>query len=196
MEQTDSPVVGVAGRAKPWGRRSDLHRWLRRNHAAFAGRLEREDPGWSALASEFASAGMTNARGGPPSADTLRHAWARVCASVEAASVVARARTTAAAGIPGVARGLPSQAPRPAAGGPVSATPRPTAPAVQQAVPVPSAPPAAAHRPAPVHAPRGPAPLFDPDEPGLTEEQRERRRRANAGLRADYERHDAKFRLG
>ncbi len=48
------------------------------NHDAFAERLERFKPDWTALAEVFAKAGLTDRRGNPPTGEAARKTWQRV----------------------------------------------------------------------------------------------------------------------
>ena len=55
--------------------RGTLRSWMAVNHDAFAKRLERFKPDWSALAAVFAKAGLTDRRGNPPTAEATRKTW-------------------------------------------------------------------------------------------------------------------------
>lgn len=60
-------------------RRGTLREWMRRNHEAFARKLQEVRPEWDVLAKLFADGGFTDARGNiPTSGETVRKTWFRV----------------------------------------------------------------------------------------------------------------------
>ena len=75
-------VAGV--RSQPPLRRSDLYRWLRARHRALSKLLADQNPSWIVVADKVAAAGVTNTRGGAPSADSVRRVWACVVKDIEA----------------------------------------------------------------------------------------------------------------
>jgi hypothetical protein len=70
--------------------RGTLRTWMTLNHDAFAERLERFKPDWTALAEVFAKSGLTDRRGNPPTAEATRKTWQRVRIAARANPAVTR----------------------------------------------------------------------------------------------------------
>jgi hypothetical protein len=66
-------------------RRSELYSWMMQNHEQFAAVVaEAVRPNWRAIAEAFASEGLTDADGKPPSAEATRQTWWKVRKAVKA----------------------------------------------------------------------------------------------------------------
>lgn len=75
----------AAGLAKrPYGGRQDLYCFLRTNMAELSAILKRLDPTWQSVAEELGNAGIIGAAGNPPTSESVRKSWQRVCRDVEA----------------------------------------------------------------------------------------------------------------
>jgi hypothetical protein len=93
--------------------RSELSRWMRRNHDALAARFQGDRKiDWRGLAHVFEQAGLVDRTGKPASAETARKAWERARKAVAAARAKSGRLETPARSVP--ARPAVSQAPAPA----------------------------------------------------------------------------------
>jgi len=83
---TDGQMTRVAaGLAKrPYGGRQDLYRFLRANMAELSAMFEELKPSWRTVAEELTNAGIIGASGDPPTRESVRKSWQRVCRDVEA----------------------------------------------------------------------------------------------------------------
>ena len=59
-------------------KRGTLRAWMIENRAAFEERLLTRKPDWPTLAAVFASAGLLDSRGKPPTSEAARKTWQRV----------------------------------------------------------------------------------------------------------------------
>ena len=64
--------------------RSELARWMRRNHDALVQRWNGQRVDWTEIAKVFAKAGLTGRSGKPASPDSVRKAWERTQKAVAA----------------------------------------------------------------------------------------------------------------
>ena len=88
--------------------RSNLYRWMRENHDAFAAALaEAGRPNWDAITKELAKDGFTDSDGKSPASEVVRQTWWKVRKAVEAARAKA-AHSPASASHPAVQRVAPS----------------------------------------------------------------------------------------
>lgn len=83
---TDGRMTRVAaGLAKrPYGGRQDLYCFLRANMAELSAIFEELKPSWRTVAEELTNAGIIGASGDPPTRESARKSWQRVCRDVEA----------------------------------------------------------------------------------------------------------------
>jgi hypothetical protein len=77
MARTNEEVLAAIENAAPASSRSELARWMRRNHDALAQRLNGQRVDWTEIAKVFAKAGLTGRSGKPASPDSVRKAWER-----------------------------------------------------------------------------------------------------------------------
>ena len=89
----DRPLSDLvaAVRSRPPLRRSALYRWLHSHRRVIAKTLVQENPSWIVVAESVAAAGVTNTKGQPPSADSVRRVWMCVLKDTAAAET-ARAK--------------------------------------------------------------------------------------------------------
>lgn len=158
------------------GRHSQVYRIMRARHASLTAKFEAGWIGWEAVAQEMAGIGVSGKRGtAPPSADSLRRVWKRVCRDVEAEAMK-----------------LAAQPPKRLPPSRMSPDWRPTVVA-----PLPPPPP-------PIRR-QLPAPLADggslgtgtvsPEDDGFTEEEKQRIAEGQAVIDALLDEHDKKFRF-
>ena len=78
----------AAGLAKrPYGGKQDLYCFLRANTAELSALFEELKPSWRTIAEELTNAGIIGANGDPPTRESARKSWQRVCRDVEAEGV-------------------------------------------------------------------------------------------------------------
>ena len=71
-------------------KRGTLRAWMAENRAAFEERLLTRKPDWPTLAGVFASAGLLDSRGNPPTAEATRKTWQRVKGPVRTQKAAAK----------------------------------------------------------------------------------------------------------
>jgi cell division septation protein DedD len=84
MARTNDEVLAAIEKAAPVSSRSELARWMRRNHDALVQRLNGQRVDWTEIAKVFAKAGLTGRSGKPASPDSVRKAWERTQKAVAA----------------------------------------------------------------------------------------------------------------
>ncbi len=67
--------------------RSDVYRWLRREHASVSEAMAAYNPSWETLARTMIAEGVRGRFGSLPNAKSIPKVWARVCRDVEAGQV-------------------------------------------------------------------------------------------------------------
>src|SRR6185437_8219073 len=84
MARTNDEVLAAIEKAVTVSSRSELARWMRRNHDALVQRLNGQRVDWTEIANVFAKAGLTGRSGRPASPDSVRKAWERTQKAVAA----------------------------------------------------------------------------------------------------------------
>jgi hypothetical protein len=84
MARTNDEVLAAIEKAAPVSSRSELARWMRRNHDALVQRLNGQRVDWTEVAKVFAKAGLMGRSGKPASPDSVRKAWERTQKAVAA----------------------------------------------------------------------------------------------------------------
>jgi hypothetical protein len=84
MARTNDEVLAAIEKVAPASSRSELARWMRRNHDALVQRLNGQRVDWTEIAKVFAKAGLTGRSGKPASPDSVRKAWERTQKAVAA----------------------------------------------------------------------------------------------------------------
>jgi hypothetical protein len=71
-------ILDAIARSPALRARGTLKAWMAENLEALSKRLKMQQPDWGALAEIFVSAGLSDSRGKPPSAEVTRKTWYRV----------------------------------------------------------------------------------------------------------------------
>ncbi len=76
--------VDDGGMGKGYRGHRDVYRWLRRNYAFVMEWIGKTNPSGSEIAARITRDGIMGARGEPPTSDSVRKVWKRVCRDMEA----------------------------------------------------------------------------------------------------------------